>query len=115
MNSNTGDSFWSQGVEELRAIKVALQTIAQFAASRSEPSEGRAMTEPECIAWLLEMMQTADRLPSLSEVSRQTGVNRRQLRADRWPRFRKTYDQLAGIQSGLDKSRLVAESEDENE
>ena len=51
-------------------------------------------------------MQTAPSLPSLSEVSRLTGVPRRQLSADRWPRFRRTYDQLARLARGVDKSRM---------
>jgi len=96
--------------EDHERLRIAFERFVQFLLSREEPA--RARTESEAIAWLLEHMQTALTLPSLSEVARLTGIARRQLSADRWPRFRKTYDQIAGLQRGLDKSRMVTAYEE---
>ncbi len=91
-------------------IRVAFEKFLEFLRT-----DNRSKNESETISWLIHHMQTAPSLPSLSEVSRLTGVPRRQLSADRWPRFRRTYDQLAGLERGVDKSRMVNAYDDREE
>jgi hypothetical protein len=93
--------------DEQERLRVAFEKFLQFL-----QADGRSKNESETIAWLIQHMQTAASLPSLSEISRMTGVPRRQLSADRWPRFRRTYDQLAGLERGVDKSRMINAYED---
>lgn len=99
--------------EDHERLRIAFERFVQFLLTQKEPE--RARTEGEAIAWLIQHMQTAPQLPSLSEVARQTGIPRRQLSPDRWPRFRRTYDQIAGLERGVDRTRMVAAYEEEEE
>lgn len=115
MNEATDGSTRGQGnsagrglLRELRGIRLALETLA------AQKTEGRrTKSETEVITWLIEFMQSADSLPSLSEISRMTGVPRRQFVEDRWPKFRKTFEQLKGLERGIGKSRMAVAYDDE--
>ncbi len=65
-------------------------------------------TESDAVQYLLEQVASDGVVPSLSEISRETGTNRRQLRSDRWPQFRRCYDKLMSIEVNLRKAQAAA-------
>jgi hypothetical protein len=96
--------------QNVRGMRLAVEQIIAVLADRT--SGTRVANESEAISWLIRHMQTAKELPNLSECARQLGVDRRLLRADKWDRFRDTYDRLAGMKRGADVARAIIEDEE---
>jgi hypothetical protein len=64
-------------------------------------------TEEGAILWLLQQVAETGATPSLSEASRQIGVDRRTLRADKWSEFREAYDRLVSLEENIRKVRAA--------
>lgn len=119
MNSNTGDGFDRQQktLDEIagdhKRLRLAFERFVEFL--HSQKPVGKPKTQQDAISWLMTHMQTAETLPTMSEISRLAGIPRRQLTRDRWPRFYDTYHRIRGLQKGVDKARMVTAHEDGEE